>query len=74
MCSFYPRTVSLVVDAMHLYVESGHEELGGVEASKKAMERLGALVAEKLDEAAALPAVEVEGVERRVALERLLGM
>lgn len=74
MSSFYPRTLSLVLDAMHLYVDSGHEELGGVKASELAIETLGRLVVEKLDEVAALPPVETGDVSRQVALERLLGM
>lgn len=74
MSSFYPRTVSLVVDAMQLYVESGHVELGGVDASRQAMGRLGGLVVEKLDEVIALPRVTEGGESRRSDLEKLLGM
>lgn len=74
MCSYYPRTVTLVVDAMDLYVNCGHRERGGVQASALAMERLGSLVVEKLDEALAMPPVLIEGVERREALYRLLGI
>lgn len=74
MCSFYPRTVSLVVDALQLYGESGHKSLGGVKASRIAMGRLGELVAEKLDDATAMPPVEVDGVDRSEALKRLLGV
>ncbi|MDQ8180061.1 nucleoside 2-deoxyribosyltransferase [Pelagicoccus sp. SDUM812005] len=74
MCSFYPRTVSLVVDAMQLYVESGHASFGGVEASRKATQRLAELLLGKLDEVVSLPPVAVEGANRREDLERLLGM
>ncbi|EDY84444.1 hypothetical protein VDG1235_4075 [Verrucomicrobiia bacterium DG1235] len=74
MCSFYPRSVSLVVDAMHLYVECGHAEIGGVKASENAIERLAELVVGKLDEVVAMDPVAVEGVDRNVALRRLLGM
>ncbi|MBC2607591.1 nucleoside 2-deoxyribosyltransferase [Pelagicoccus albus] len=74
MSSFYPRTASLVVDAMHLYVECEHERLGGVKASEMAIRKLAELAVARLDEVCALPPVPVEGVERREALERLLGM
>lgn len=74
MCSFYPRSVSLVVDAMHLYVDCGHDKLGGVKASGVAFERLGALVVKTLDEVVALPPVSVEGTNSREDLEKLLGM
>lgn len=74
MCSFYPRSVSLVVDAMHLYSESGHEKVGGVEASRIATERLAQGVVDKLDEVVSLPAVDLGGVDRDEALRRLLGM
>ncbi|MBK1876429.1 nucleoside 2-deoxyribosyltransferase [Pelagicoccus mobilis] len=74
MCSFYPRTVSLVVDSIHLYSECGHEELGGVKASQIATEKLGALVVEKLDQVCAQPAVETQGIGRDLAIRRLLGM
>ncbi len=74
MCSFYPRTVSLVVDAMHLYVENGHAEFGGVKASQNAIAKLGQLVVDKLDEVVAQPKVPVDGQDRRADLEKLLGM
>lgn len=74
MCSFYPRTVTLVVDAMDLYSDCGNGERGGVQASALAMERLGSLVVGKLDEAIAMPPVSIEGMERREALHRLLGI
>ncbi len=74
MCSFYPRTVSLVVDAMQLYVENGHGEVGGVEASTRAFAQLGMRVVEKLDEVLALHPVALGGESRRADLEKLLGM
>lgn len=74
MCSFYPRTVSLVLDGMHLYVDSGHEKLGGVKASELAIRKLAESVVAKLDDVAAMPPVETEALDRRDAIERLLGM
>jgi nucleoside 2-deoxyribosyltransferase len=74
MCSFYPRTVSLVADAMHLYVESGHEQCGGVLAADKAFATLGKRVVEKLDEVMAMAPVDLQGISRREGLEKLLGI
>lgn len=74
MCSFYPRTTSLVSDGMHMYVDSGHERLGGVKASELAIQKLAENVVEKLDAVSALPPIETEGVGKRAAIERLLGM
>lgn len=73
MCSFYPRSVSLVVDGMHLYSKFGNEK-GGVLSSRKAMEELAGLVVAKLDEVVAQPPVDVSGASREDALRRLLGM
>ncbi|MDQ8184479.1 nucleoside 2-deoxyribosyltransferase [Pelagicoccus sp. SDUM812002] len=74
MCSFYPRTVSLVVDSMKMYVESGYGEGQGVKASSDAIGRLSELVVQKLDEVLSKPPVVEPRVERRVELETLLGM
>lgn len=74
MCSFYPRTVSLIVDAMDLYVQGRKGDRDGVEASRLAMEGLAARVASKLDAVFALPPVAVEGTGREEALKRLLGI
>lgn len=74
MCSFYPRTVSLVVDAMQLYVDHGHAIEGGVKASELAIASLGELVVAKLDEAVGMEPVAVDGLGRDLALRRLLGL
>lgn len=74
MCSFYPRTASLVVDGMHMYVDSGHEKLGGVKAASLALQALAEKVVAKLDEVSALPPVQIEGASRREEIERLLGL
>jgi len=74
MCSFYPRSVSLVVDGMHLYAESGCGEVGGVVASQRATQTLAKRVVEKLDEVVAQAPVDLEGANREESLRRLLGM
>ena len=74
MCSFYPRTVSLVVDGMKLYAESDYRAAGASEGSAEALGRLAERVVGKLDEVASLPPVLLEGTDRRADLERLLGI
>jgi len=75
MCSFYPRTVSLVTNAMDLYLESGHSRSGGVAAREEAFVSLGRLAVEKLDGVSALePLGFEEGMDPKERLRRLLGM
>ncbi|MDQ8205330.1 nucleoside 2-deoxyribosyltransferase [Pelagicoccus sp. SDUM812003] len=75
MCSFYPRTSSLVVDAMSLYIKRDHRSIGGVKASELAIDELAQMTIEALDEAIAMDPVEVDfEADRKTALKRLLGM
>ncbi len=75
MCSFYPRTESLVVDALELYVECGGKNGDGVAAATAAMHALAPLVIEKLDTVSRFPAVDTSGTTSDVdRLKRLLGL
>lgn len=74
MCSFYPRTVSLVVDAMRMYSENGCDGRDGLSASKRSMEQLAESLVEKLDEALSQAPVPVDGLSREQALRSLLGI
>lgn len=74
MCSFYPRSVSVAVDAIHLYSKFDTQKVGGVAASQKAFEELANQVVGKLDEVSAQDPVKLEGASREEALRLLLGI
>lgn len=74
MCSFYPRSVSLVVDAIDLYANGSAAGADGVKASVGAMQRLAEMLVAKLDEVRAMPPVAVTGEDRREDLDKLLGI
>lgn len=75
MCSFYPRTVSLVVDAMELYVSGAQEGRRGLSAVQHAVDSLADRVLAALDEALASEAVILDdALDQSDRLRRLLGL